>query len=61
VYKEGVAQGASTVTEPINRFYVIREAGFKDFHGNTWWIAHHINEVSIAELEKGFLEVRKKD
>lgn len=59
VFAEALSMGASKVLEPADRFYGIREAGFKDFHGNTWWIAQHIKDVSLEEMEKGFAEVKR--
>lgn len=58
VYAEAISIGAYKVLEPSDRFYGLREAGFKDFHGNTWWIAQHIKEVSLEDMEKGFAESR---
>ena len=39
VFKNAVAQGATSVMEPANQSYGLREGGFKDMHGNTWWVA----------------------
>jgi PhnB protein len=37
VYKKGLANGATTATEPADQSYG-RSAGFTDPFGNTWWI-----------------------
>jgi PhnB protein len=37
VYKNALANGAASVTEPADQSYG-RSAGVKDAFGNTWWI-----------------------
>ncbi|MBC7923788.1 MAG: VOC family protein [Ferruginibacter sp.] len=59
IYRRALSHGATTVLEPADRFYGVREAGFKDFHGNTWWIAQPIKDVSLEEMEKGFAEIER--
>ena len=56
VYKKALASGAVSIYEPDDKFYGIREAGFKDFHNNTWFIAQYLKEVSVEEIEKTFAE-----
>jgi PhnB protein len=51
-YKRALALGAASLREPSNQFYGDRTAGVKDAHGNQWWIATHIEDVSPEELEK---------
>ncbi|MFN0274993.1 MAG: VOC family protein [Chitinophagales bacterium] len=58
-YKKALLNGATKVMEPADRFYGVRECGVKDFHGNTWWIAQHIKNVSVEEMEKGMAEAKK--
>lgn len=59
IYAKAITAGAKKVVEPVDRFYGIREAGFTDFNGNTWWIAQPIKPVSVEEMEKGFAEAKK--
>src|SRR5215203_427049 len=56
VYKKALELGAVSLYEPDDKFYGIREAGFKDFHNNTWFIAQYLREVSVEEIEKTFAE-----
>ena len=56
VYKKALELGAVSIYEPDDKFYGIREAGFKDFHNNTWFIAQYLKEVSIEEIERTFAE-----
>jgi PhnB protein len=51
-YKRALAAGAISLREPSNQFYGDRTAGVKDKHGNQWWIATHIEDVSQEELER---------
>ena len=52
VYKRGLQAGATSLREPSNQFYGDRTAGVKDKHGNQWWIATHIEDVSEEELQR---------
>jgi len=51
-YKRALKAGATSLREPANQFYGDRTAGVKDGHGNQWWIATHVEDVSQEELEK---------
>jgi uncharacterized glyoxalase superfamily protein PhnB len=51
-YKRALKAGATSLREPSNQFYGDRTAGVRDAHGNQWWIATHIEDVSQEELEK---------
>lgn len=51
-YKRALAAGATSLREPSNQFYGDRTAGVKDAHGNQWWIATHVEDVSQEELER---------
>jgi PhnB protein len=52
MYKQAVAAGAARLREPADQPYGDRMAGVKDPFGYKWWIATHIKEVSIPEMEK---------
>jgi PhnB protein len=52
MYKQAVATGATSLREPADQPYGDRMAGVKDPFGYKWWIATHIKDVSIQELEK---------
>ncbi|HLC11004.1 MAG TPA: VOC family protein [Candidatus Bathyarchaeia archaeon] len=51
-YRRALKAGATSLREPSNQFYGDRTAGVKDAHGNQWWIATHVEDVSQGELEK---------
>jgi len=51
-YKRALAAGATPLREPSNQFYGDRTAGVRDKHGNQWWIATHVEDVSQEELER---------
>ena len=50
-YKQALAAGAQSVVAPANMFYGDRHACVKDVAGNDWWIATHIEDVSVAEIQ----------
>jgi PhnB protein len=53
-YHKAIKTGAESIYEPADRFYGVLEAGFKDIHGNTWYVAQHVKEVSTENMEKSF-------
>lgn len=54
VFNKALEHGATSIYPPDDKFYGLREAGFRDMHNNTWFIAQHIKDVSMEEMEKGF-------
>ena len=56
VYKKALELGAVSIYEPDDKFYGIREAGFRDILNNTWFIAQYLEEVSVEEIERVFAE-----
>ena len=56
IYNKAIELGSISISEPTDQFYGIRDGGFKDFHGNTWFIAQHLKVVSTEEMEKGFAD-----
>ncbi len=56
VYHKAIEHGATSIYPPDDKFYGLREAGFRDLHDNTWFIAQHISDVSAEEMEKGFAD-----
>jgi PhnB protein len=52
VYKSALAAGAKTEREPADQFYGDRNAGILDPFGYKWYIATHIKDVSMEELQK---------
>lgn len=51
-YQRAIAAGATTVREPADQFYGDRNAGVKDFAGNYWCIAKHVEDVAPEEMER---------
>ena len=60
VYKRALAAGAVSIMEPMDMFYGDRNGGVRDFAGNEWWIATHIEDVPPAELERRAAEAMKR-
>lgn len=52
MYKSAIEAGGTSVMAPADQFYGDRNAGVKDFAGNQWWIATHVEDVAPEELEK---------
>jgi len=52
VYRHALEAGATSLMEPTNTFYGNRESGVKDQFGNYWWIATHIEDVSLEEIQQ---------
>ena len=52
VYKKALKAGGVSVMEPADQFYGDRNAGVKDFAGNLWWIATHIEDVTEEEVRR---------
>jgi PhnB protein len=61
VYRATLAAGATSLMEPSNQFYGDRNAGVRDPHGVSWWIATHIEDVPHDELVKRNLAQAKGD
>jgi PhnB protein len=52
VFKRAVEAGATTVSEPEDRFYGDRIAMFDDPFGHRWNVATHIEDVPPEEMER---------
>ncbi len=51
-YRKALDAGGESVGAPANMFWGDRVATIKDFAGNKWWIATHVEEVSANEVER---------
>jgi uncharacterized glyoxalase superfamily protein PhnB len=52
-YKQALQAGATQIKDGVtDQFYGDRMGGVKDFAGNTWWIATHVEDVPPDELKK---------
>jgi len=52
LYHSAMAAGATSIREPADQFYGDRSGGVRDFCGNEWWMATHIEDVSPEEMER---------
>ena len=52
VYKRALQAGATSTQEPENQFWGDRAGAVKDAFGNQWWIATHVEDVAVEELER---------
>jgi PhnB protein len=51
-YRQAVAAGGESQTEPTDMFYGDRSACVKDPAGNMWWIATHKEELTTEEIQQ---------
>lgn len=51
-YKSALAAGATSIMEPIDRYWGDRNAAVQDASGNRWWLATRVEEVPPDELRK---------
>jgi PhnB protein len=52
IHRQALNAGAVEIMPPADRFYGIRESGFTDPHGNQWWPAQIIEQLSKEDLHK---------
>jgi PhnB protein len=58
VFRQAVEAGATPETQPTDQFYGDRSGTLKDEWGNTWYVATHIEDLSIEEMQKRAAEAR---
>jgi PhnB protein len=51
-YRAALSAGGESLEAPTDRFWGDRVATIKDFAGNKWMIATHVEDVSADELER---------
>jgi PhnB protein len=51
-YGAALGAGAETVEAPADQFWGDRVASVKDFAGNRWWIASHVEDVDSDEIAR---------
>jgi PhnB protein len=59
-FKKAIAAGGKVIQEVKNQFYGDRSGGVQDPSGNYWWIATHVEDVSMEELNRRHQEMLKK-
>jgi PhnB protein len=50
VYRQALAGGATSVTEPTTLFFGDRVARVRDPLGNVWWVQEHLEDVDPEEM-----------
>ena len=60
VYKRALKAGGVSTQEPENQFWGDRAGAVKDAFGNQWWIATHVEDVPIEELERRQRELAQR-
>ncbi|HZU09768.1 MAG TPA: VOC family protein [Pseudacidobacterium sp.] len=51
IYKQALQAGAISLREPADQSYGDRMSGVEDPFGFQWWIATHIRDVSLEEMQ----------
>ena len=51
-YRAALSAGGESLEAPTDQFWGDRVATIKDFAGNKWMIATHVEDVSADELER---------
>ena len=51
-YRAAMDAGGESLEGPTDEFWGDRVATIKDFAGNKWWIATHVEDVSAGELSR---------
>lgn len=51
-YRKALDAGGESVGAPDDMFWGDRVATIKDFAGNKWWIATHVEDVNSGEIER---------
>ena len=50
IYKDAIAAGGKSLSEPKDQFYGERSGGVVDAWGNHWYIATHTEDLTTEEL-----------
>jgi len=56
IYRQALAAGGKSLREPADQFYGDRSAGVEDPFGFQWWLATHVKDVSMEELQAATAE-----
>jgi uncharacterized glyoxalase superfamily protein PhnB len=51
-YRTALDAGGESIEGPADQFWGDRVATVRDFAGNKWWIATHVEDVSADELSR---------
>jgi PhnB protein len=50
--KQASAAGAKVIRQPEDQFYGDRTAGLQDPYGHKWYLATHVRDVSMDEMQR---------
>jgi uncharacterized glyoxalase superfamily protein PhnB len=59
VIRRAVDAGATLERPPQDQFYGERSGCFRDPFGHRWNIGHHIEDVSVEEMQRRYVELTK--
>lgn len=59
-YRMALEAGAESLMEPRDQFYGDRDGGVVDSAGNWWWIATHVENVSVDERERRARKIERE-
>jgi len=48
-YRQALSAGATSITPPADQFYGDRTAGVRDPSGTQWWLATHVEDITVEE------------
>jgi uncharacterized glyoxalase superfamily protein PhnB len=51
-YKRALGAGAKSLQEVSDQFYGDRTGGFEDPAGNWWYVATHMEDISMEEMQR---------
>lgn len=57
IHARALEKGATNLRDPEDQFYGDRSGGVLDNHGNQWWIATQVEEVSDEEMRRRMAEM----
>ena len=60
VYRRALKAGGVSTQEPEDQFWGDRAGAVKDAFGNQWWIATHVEDVPMEELERRQRELAQR-
>lgn len=60
VFKQAISAGATVIRPVSNQFYGDRSGGLEDPFGHKWYIATHVEDVSVEEINKRAAAMQKE-
>jgi uncharacterized glyoxalase superfamily protein PhnB len=59
-YGRAINEGATLISPPTDQPWGVREAGFRDPQGQTWWIGDRKRKISSREAEERLRQQRRE-